>query len=208
MGNKLVAVAAVALAALALGLTWQLRASRDDASRERVRAERLADALRGAGDELERSAEIAGSERAEVGRLERELRRLRRDRRSMQPCAGGPHVWLLRPAGPVGTRVRFVGDCFVSSFYDTPKEALSGYGIFLIRQLGSRHPSGECEHIVGGRPFDIDIAKGRARGYFTVGAVGGCFQHDEGSYPTQPVPYEVGIGCHACSTSTTFRVTS
>ncbi|MCA1703573.1 MAG: hypothetical protein LC808_10075 [Actinobacteria bacterium] len=184
------------------GLGQEVDEARIDASIQRHRLSGLTADLERTRDEFERSE-------SRLADAQRKLRRLRQRYVGRQPCSRwqGPHLWLIPSTGPVGTRVQFVGDCFVERFNDTSEDAKAGYGIFLIRQLADRHPSGECEQIVGGSPFDITISNGRAVGYFTVQGQGSCFQHDEGPFPVVPSVYEVGIGCHACSTNATFRVT-
>lgn len=138
-------------------------------------------------------------------RLRDESRELKRS----QPCDGRffAHVWLFPASGPVGTRVRFVGDCLVDRFNDTEKEIRAGSGIFLIRQLAETPGYEECEQIVDVSPFDIKIRNGRAEGHFTVGSEGSCFQQAERRLSVVPGVYELGIACRACLTSARFRVT-
>lgn len=71
------------------------------------------------------------------------------------------------------------------------------------------HPAStiESEQLVGAGPFDIRIKNGRAEGFFTVQSEGNCFQQGGGPYPVVPGKYTVGIGCHACTTNSRFRVT-
>jgi hypothetical protein len=158
---------------------------------------------------MERAAERAA---AAIEQSEAQLQKARDRRRVLQtnqrcsPVYVG-HVWLFPKSGPVGTRVRFVGDCFVHEMTDSSKDVRGAYGIFLIRQLGDEHPSGECEQIVGAGPSDIRIKNGRAEGFFTVQSEGTCFQQRGDPYPVVPGKYSVGMGCHACATNARFRVT-
>ena len=204
------AIAVAALLVLVAVLSWnldranyELRAARSD--RARVQAETTS-----LSERMETAAERAATaiERAEA-QLQKARDRLR-GLRTKQQCSAAhvAHVWLFPASGPVGTRVRFVGDCFVvQGSSASPKDIRSAYGIFLIRQLGDEHPSGECEQIVGAGPSDIRIKNGRAEGFFTVQSEGTCFQQRGDPYPVVPGKYSVGMGCHACATNARFRVT-
>lgn len=164
--------------------------------------------LASAESSLEALATAEGAERsnleAAVKDAEREIADLRRQLRDEQSCAdqhgsyGGPHVWAVPDHGPPGTRVTLVGDCFKSRDWD------HGYGIFLIRQFFKPR---ECEIIAGADPFELEVDnQGRAQGFLTVPSRGACFQNDYGRSLT-PGEYRIGIGCHACATAATFRVT-
>lgn len=137
----------------------------------------------------------------------RRIRSLKGGLRGRQKCRG-PNLWLDPKSGPIGTRVTFTGDCFVGRMYGTSERALGGYGIFLIRQLAETPGYSECEQIVGLAPLALRIERnGRARGHFTVGKEGRCFQNGNGIRPVVPGPYRVGLGSHASTTGAWFRVT-
>ena len=165
------------------------------ASYEHRHGQSLARDLDQATDDLAKSQAALHFARRESARLQREVR-------GRQPCRGGIHLWMEPDHGPVGTRVNFVGDCFVR-WASTRRGALGGYGIFLMRDFSSPHNS--CEQIVSTAPYDLHVHNGRGRGYFTIGSEGGCFQTTR-SRRVVPGPYRVGIGCHACEV-TRFRVT-
>jgi hypothetical protein len=165
-------------------------------------------------DQLVTTRGVLTHAESRIGRLEAALRRtsdenerLRESVDRRQTCAsrrsgsaGGPHVWLLPDHGPVGTRVRFVGDCFLNV---SAQDVLGAYGIFLLHQF--LRPR-ECEIIAAPSRFALRIGnRGRAGGFFTVPSRGACFQHLYGRRVT-PALYSVGIGCHACTVAA-FRVT-
>src|SRR5918996_671331 len=195
-----VAIAVAVLLVLVAVLSWNLNRVNDELSAARSDRTRVQAETTSLSKRMERAAERAA---ADLERSEAQLQKARDRRRRLrtnQQCSPTyvGHVWLFPEAGPVGTRVRFVGDCFVHEMTDSSKDVRGAYGIFLSRQLGAMHPSGECEQIVGGAPFDIRIKNGRAEGFFTVQSEGSCFQQ-RGGHPVVPGKYSVGIGCHACA---------
>ncbi|HEX2296344.1 MAG TPA: hypothetical protein VHN37_13675 [Actinomycetota bacterium] len=199
-----IAVIVIVVAGIA-GLGWRLvdaerrlDAARQSAAEVGARTESL-------GRRLEETRGTLRDVRLELREEIRARRELRREVAARQRC-NGPHLWLSPDSGPPGTRVTFVGDCFVYAYNDTAKEATSGYGIFLIRQLAGHHPRGECELIAGTEPNELRIHRGRASGYLTIPTHGSCFQRDDPPYPLPDGPYDVGIGCHACSTNAVVRV--
>ena len=113
------------------------------------------------------------------------------------PRACRPQVFIRPEMGPVGTRIRIRGSCFDRKWGD-------GYGMFLLRQFQSPR---ECELLAGGRQHLAVRRSGRARGFFIVPGRGSCFQHEYDRLVT-PARYSLHIGCHACDTGRTFRVTA
>ena len=126
-----------------------------------------------------------------------------------ESCRSGPRLQIRPTSGPPGTRVSIRGTCFTGAS-STARKALAGYGLFLIglveadeRSPGA--PAQPCE-IIGGGESDLRVHNGRAEGFLTVPARGGCFQEPR-SERLVPGTYTLGMGCHACSTNATFRVT-
>jgi hypothetical protein len=112
------------------------------------------------------------------------------------PRGSGPVDIRITPKrGPVGTRVRITGRCFLRRWN-------SGYGIFLRRQFTKLRG---CEIIAGGGfRFRVNRAR-RGRGWFEVARDGACFQRRYRRRVTRG-RYAIGFGCHACTLGR-FRVT-
>jgi hypothetical protein len=203
------AIGLAVLLVLIVVLSWNLNRAHDKLNAARSDRGRTHAEVSSVPARLERAVERASIaiERSEVQlKKARDNRRALRKSQQCSPAYAG-HLWLFPKEGPVGTRVRFVGDCFVHESTDSSRDFRSAFGITLIRQIGNRHPSGECEQIVGAGPFRIRIKNGRAKGFFTVQSEGSCFQQGGGPYPVVLGKYTVAIGCHACTTNARFRVT-
>jgi hypothetical protein len=208
--RMLIGLSLVAIAALAWWI-WdlqdELKEARSQASELKVTRDNLEDRLNDVLDKVRMLRAAALDARVQS----RELRhRLHRSQACNERYAG--HLWLFPSSGPVGTRVHFVGDCFIFSAQSSRRGFVrSGFvrtdGIFLVRHLGGSDSSDECEQVVATVPFDLEIVRGRAEGFFTVGSEGTCSQQAEGSPQVQPGRYRVSVGCHACSTDGVFVVT-
>jgi hypothetical protein len=147
-----------------------------------------------ASDQGLAQAEELKTLRAQVAELQQRIGALEK---SANACRE-PHITLVPRAAPVGTRVAIVGDCFPRKDWD------GGYGLFLIRAFDKPQA---CELIAAASPASLDVRKsGRAFGFLTVPQDGSCFQEDYG-LPVTAGEYGVGIGCHACISNATFRVT-
>lgn len=109
----------------------------------------------------------------------------------------GPRVRISPTEGPVGTRVQIRGSCFEHDWD-------FGYGVFLNREF--QDPQ-RCELIAGGEARLRVNKRGEARGYLIVPSDGACFQGQGRRRAVSPGGYRLGIGCHACITEATFRVT-
>lgn len=205
MGKRwAISILLVVLVAVAALSTWKAVDTSNDLEDARLDAARLSNQAESLSNGFDHAREELAGARKEAGTTAHALRSARRELRLSQPCDDGPHIWVFPDSGPVGTRVRFVGDCFVSRYEDNGREVeTSPYGIFLIRTRAAE----DCDElIVFSDDIDVAIRDGRAEGAFTVGDSGGCFQTDISMAPP-PGEYKVGIGCHACSTNATFRVT-
>ena len=121
-----------------------------------------------------------------------------------QSCGGGlpgtvPHGVVVPDHGPVGTRVSIVIDC-LRGFQD---EITQPAWVFLIRDFGGTLG---CELMAGGPSRMRLLGQGRAAGWFTVSARGGCFQSQGKTRSVVPGTYGIGVGCHACEIAN-FTVT-
>jgi hypothetical protein len=158
--------------------------------------------------ELEASRDRLADTDRTLTKTRDEYRKARRALRLSQECTNRyfAHVWLTPSSGPAGTEVSLFGDCFLDPSYDSEREIRAGFGLFLTR-TSERSGGKVCELNVGLSPFSLRVRNGRAQGHFVIGERVTCAQTSGKNRRVPPGLYRLNIGCHACSTSATFRVT-
>lgn len=113
-----------------------------------------------------------------------------------------PTVRIFPAAGPVGTRIDFVGECFDHEAW-LSTEGGGGYSIFLMRT-----DLPDCELLAGEEAHIRVGVLGDAEGWLRVPTDGSCFQADA-AHPVTPGRYALHAFCHVCEIrGGAFEVTS
>lgn len=198
----------IAAVFLVAGASWLFLEQREELTSVRERVHRLEErattsskVLVRSTDEMERLTEQLDRANQKVSNLESRARGMQTCGRASQPF---PHLTVIPSQAAIGERVSVVGDCFVGPWRDF--ECCGPYGLFLIREI-SGGSGASCELIAGG-PHELSIeGPGRRAGFLTVPRSGDCFQGGGTRKELSPGLYRVGIGCHACITEETLRIT-
>jgi hypothetical protein len=209
---------ALLVGTILLAASWGIFALWQELAGTRAQFDDQAAVLRRRTTDLQEARQSLEERRRSLRKANRHIRQLEHAIAERQPCPSYPRLFLIPPAGPVGTRVSFHGYCFVGSLWgrdgsgQPPGGRGDHSGLFIMNPAqdvseGNSNGGPTCELIGQANPSALFVRKdGTARGFLTIPASGACFQESRRDAVT-PGTYSIGLDCHSCAPLAVFRVT-